>query len=77
MIYDWRTDTETRLPNLPNGVRVSYPMAGTSVLLPLRPSNQYTPTVLICGGSKVSDKAKPENVSSQTTVRNEIRLSLL
>jgi hypothetical protein len=65
MTYNWRTNVETRLPDLPNGVRVSYPMAGTGVLLPLTPANNYTPTVLICGGSNASDTANPSTLSSQ------------
>ena len=69
MIYDWRTNTETRLPDMPNHVRVSYPMGGSMCLLPLRPSNQYTPKILICGGSKVSDQVDGDQVSSQTPVR--------
>lgn len=28
VIFNWQTNTETRLPNLPNGQRVVYPMSG-------------------------------------------------
>lgn len=65
IIYDWESNTETRLPSLPNGVRVTYPMAGTALLLPLLPENDYTPEVLICGGSSVDDKKPPWEISSQ------------
>ncbi|KAH7087931.1 glyoxal oxidase N-terminus-domain-containing protein [Auriculariales sp. MPI-PUGE-AT-0066] len=65
MIYDWKNNKETRLPNIPNGVRVTYPFAGSSVLLPLRPSNNYTATILICGGSTTSDRVDPSKLSSQ------------
>ncbi|KAK7054626.1 hypothetical protein VNI00_003089 [Paramarasmius palmivorus] len=65
MIYDWRVHTELRLPRLPNGVRVSYPMAGTAVLLPLSPANGYTPEVLICGGSAIDDKRASFDISAQ------------
>jgi hypothetical protein len=44
-------NTERRLPPIPNGLGVTYPMA----LLPLTPANCYTPEVLICGGSTVDD----------------------
>ena len=37
MIYNWVDNTETRLPNLPNGVRVNYPWSAGAVLLPLTP----------------------------------------
>ena len=65
MIYDWRANVETRLPDIPNGVRISYPMAGTGVLLPLRPSNNYAPTVLLCGGQTKSDSVAASQMSSQ------------
>ncbi|KAI0261380.1 glyoxal oxidase N-terminus-domain-containing protein [Gloeopeniophorella convolvens] len=55
MLYDWQTNTEQRLPQIPNGVRVTYPMTGTAVLLPLVPENNYAPEVLICGGSTLED----------------------
>ncbi|QRV74647.1 glyoxal oxidase [Ceratobasidium sp. AG-Ba] len=55
MFLDWKNNIETRLPNLPNGQRVTYPMSGAGVLLPLTPENNYTPEVLLCGGSQVSD----------------------
>jgi len=65
MIYDWRENTEQRLPSLPNGVRVTYPMTGVGLLLPLSPENDYIPEVLICGGSTLDDKAPPQQLSSQ------------
>jgi hypothetical protein len=55
MIYDWRTNTERRLPNIPNGVRITYPLTAGAVLLPLTPENNYTPEMLICGGSTAVD----------------------
>ena len=55
MIYDWNKNTEERLPQIPNGVRVTYPMTGTALLLPLTPENDYAPEVLICGGSTLDD----------------------
>lgn len=64
-IYDWATNTERRLPQIPNGVRVSYPMTGTGVLLPLSPDNNYTPEVLLCGGSDIDDTRAGYDISSQ------------
>ncbi|KAF7322500.1 hypothetical protein HMN09_00028500 [Mycena chlorophos] len=63
-IYDWVKNTEQRLPAIPNGVRVTYPMAGTAVLLPLSPRNDYTPEVLICGGSTIDDNKPGYEISS-------------
>ena len=39
-------------------------MAGTGVLLPLTPSNNYASTVLLCGGSKTSDSINPNTMNS-------------
>ncbi|OAV99415.1 hypothetical protein PTTG_04524 [Puccinia triticina 1-1 BBBD Race 1] len=55
IIYDYTTNRETRLPRIPNGVRVTYPMTGGGILLPLSPHNDYQPEVLICGGSDLND----------------------
>ncbi|EJD44964.1 hypothetical protein AURDEDRAFT_64772 [Auricularia subglabra TFB-10046 SS5] len=76
MIYDWRLDLEIRLPDLPNGVRISYPMAGTGVLLPLSPDNGYTPTVLICGGSAHSDSPTVVLSSQDTASAQCARMEL-
>ncbi|CAL1705108.1 unnamed protein product [Somion occarium] len=65
MIYNWKTNTEVKLPQIPNGVRVTYPMTGTGILLPLTPENGYTPEVLICGGSAVDDTKADYEISSQ------------
>jgi hypothetical protein len=71
MIYNWKTNTEQRLPNLPNGVRVSYPMTGTAVLHPLRPSNNYQPSVMICGGQARSDTQASTSYSSQDSASSQ------
>ncbi|EKM55148.1 uncharacterized protein PHACADRAFT_143144 [Phanerochaete carnosa HHB-10118-sp] len=65
MIYDWQSNTERRLPQIPNGVRVTYPMTGTGLLLPLTPENNYTPEILLCGGSTVDDTKPGYEISSQ------------
>ncbi|KAF6763868.1 copper radical oxidase [Ephemerocybe angulata] len=53
------------LPKIPNGVRISYPMTGTGVLLPLSPDNGYTPEILLCGGSTIDDTRAGYDISSQ------------
>ncbi|KAI0086181.1 copper radical oxidase [Irpex rosettiformis] len=65
MIYDWKNNVEHRLPQIPNGVRVTYPMTGTGVLLPLSPANNYASEILLCGGSTVDDKKPGYEISSQ------------
>lgn len=54
MTYDWKTGRETRLPSLPNGVRINYPASAASALLPLTVANNWTPEVLLCGGSSAA-----------------------
>lgn len=65
MIYDWKNNVERRLPKIPNGVRVTYPMTGTAVLLPLTHENNYIPEILLCGGSAVDDTKASWEISSQ------------
>lgn len=65
MIFNWQANTETRLPSLPNGVRVSYPFSGSHVLLPLSADNNYTPEILICGGNEASDTVDPFTLSTK------------
>ncbi|KAJ7257666.1 glyoxal oxidase N-terminus-domain-containing protein [Mycena rebaudengoi] len=77
MILNWRTNTERRLPAIPNGVRISSPFSAGHVLLPLSPANDYTPEIMICGGSTVSDTIAPTSISSQTPASNQcIRMVL-
>ncbi|KAF8528732.1 glyoxal oxidase precursor [Gautieria morchelliformis] len=64
VIYDTETNTETLLPDIPNGVRVTNPFDGTATLLPLSPPD-FTPEVLVCGGSNASDTTPSLNLTSQ------------
>lgn len=65
MLYDWENDVEYRLPPIPRGVRITYPMTGGALLPPLTPANNYVPEVLICGGSTASDTIPDIQQSSQ------------
>lgn len=77
MIYDWKSNEEKRLPRIPNGVRVTYPMTGTAVLLPLSSTNNYIPTVLICGGSSIDDNRPGYAIDSQEAASSQcVRLEL-
>ncbi len=40
---------------MPNGVIRVYPASGATAMLPLTPANNYTPTILFCGGSAIAD----------------------
>lgn len=50
ILYDWRAQEETDLPDMPYATRV-YPASAATAMLPLTPDNNYTPTILFCGGS--------------------------
>ncbi|CAE6504231.1 unnamed protein product [Rhizoctonia solani] len=71
VIYNWRTNQEQVLPPLPNGVRVTYPMTGTALLLPLTFRNNFEPEILICGGSALDDRAPPRKLSTQDLASNQ------
>lgn len=77
MIYDWQANTEQRLPQIPNGVRVTYPMTGTGLLLPLSPDNDYAPEILLCGGSTIDDTKPGYEISSQDPASSQCSRMLL
>ncbi|KAJ8514651.1 hypothetical protein ONZ45_g7827 [Pleurotus djamor] len=77
MLFDWKTNTESRLPSIPNGVRVSYPMSGGTVMLPLTIENNFTPEILICGGSNVSDTLPNNEYSSQAPASTQCARMIL
>ncbi|TFK38704.1 glyoxal oxidase precursor [Crucibulum laeve] len=70
IIYDIEKNTETILPDIPNGVRVTNPFDGTATLLPLSPPN-YIPEILVCGGTNTSDLIQPANLSSQDSASDQ------
>ncbi|KAF8884137.1 copper radical oxidase [Infundibulicybe gibba] len=51
VLWDYDANTETDLPDMPNGVARVYPASGAVAMLPLTPVNNYAPTILFCGGS--------------------------
>jgi len=53
ILYDFDAATEIPLPQMPYAVRV-YPASAAAVMLPLTPANNYTQTILFCGGSNTS-----------------------
>ncbi|KAG6853181.1 hypothetical protein C0991_006291 [Blastosporella zonata] len=55
MIWDYTSNTETDLPNMPGNVVRVYPASGAVAMLPLTPSNNYNPTILFCGGNDMTD----------------------
>jgi hypothetical protein len=51
-IFDYHNNIEYALPNMPLAVR-TYPASGGSTMLPLTPANNWTATMLFCGGSNL------------------------
>nr|GAT53018.1 predicted protein [Mycena chlorophos] len=64
IIYDIEKKTETRLPDLPNNVKIANPFDGTAQLLPLSPPD-YIPEVVACGGTTTTEGILPIQLSSQ------------
>ncbi|KAL0953555.1 hypothetical protein HGRIS_004776 [Hohenbuehelia grisea] len=69
IIYDTEKNTETILPDVPNNVRVTNPIDGSAILLPLSPPD-YIPEVLVCGGTS-TDTIDPTLLSSQTPASSQ------
>lgn len=76
IIYDIEAQTETILPDIPNGVQVTNPMDGSAILLPLSPPD-FTPEVLVCGGSQTNPAIQPANLSSQIPATTQCSRILL
>ena len=55
VLWDPIANQETPLPDMPGGVVRVYPASGATAMLPLTPANNYTPTILFCGGSNMTD----------------------
>ncbi|KAG9126913.1 hypothetical protein FRC07_001419 [Ceratobasidium sp. 392] len=49
-LFDKGTNTEYPLKDMPKAVR-TYPASGATAMLPLTPANNWTATILFCGGS--------------------------
>lgn len=71
MIFNWKTGAEQRLPNFPNGIRVTYPWTAASALLPLTVANDWTPEIMFCGGSTIDDTKDAITLSSQAVTSKQ------
>ncbi|KAF8234472.1 DUF1929-domain-containing protein [Tricholoma matsutake] len=56
VLWDVNANVETPLPDMPGPVIRVYPASGAVAMLPLTPANNYTPTILFCGGSDMPDQ---------------------
>ena len=57
VIWNYNTNTAVDLPDMPGQVIRVYPASGGVAMLPLTPENDYTPTIIFCGGSDMDDYA--------------------
>jgi len=57
ILWDALANQETPLPNMPGGIARVYPASGAVAMLPLTPANNYSQTILFCGGQTMPDAA--------------------
>ncbi|KAF8211248.1 glyoxal oxidase N-terminus-domain-containing protein [Mycena galopus ATCC 62051] len=57
IIWNYEDNTETDLPDMPNGVVRVYPASGATAMLPMTPANNYSQTIIFCGGSDMPEAA--------------------
>ncbi|WVQ72346.1 hypothetical protein IAR50_001897 [Cryptococcus sp. DSM 104548] len=79
ILYDIDAKEEIPLPDMPYAVRV-YPASAANALLPLTPANNYSATVLFCGGSAAdfnqsSDGGAQFNVTAVPADATCVRIS--
>ncbi|WFD23610.1 (methyl)glyoxal oxidase [Malassezia equina] len=55
-LWDWEKDKYHDLPDMPGQITRVYPASGATAMKPLTPKNNYTPTILFCGGFHMSDE---------------------
>ncbi|EIW74075.1 glyoxal oxidase [Coniophora puteana RWD-64-598 SS2] len=55
ILWDYNTNEETALPDMPNGIVRVYPASGATAMMPLTPENNWIPTLLFCGGTDMPD----------------------
>ncbi|KZT02778.1 copper radical oxidase [Laetiporus sulphureus 93-53] len=57
ILWEPDTNTEYDLPNMPDNLARVYPASGATAMMPLTVANNYTPSVLFCGGTDMDDYA--------------------
>ncbi|KAJ7276322.1 glyoxal oxidase N-terminus-domain-containing protein [Mycena haematopus] len=56
-IWNYEDNTEHDLPDMPNGVVRVYPASAATAMLPMTPANNYSQTIIFCGGSDMPEPA--------------------
>ncbi len=55
ILWDHNQNQEITLPAMPGGIIRVYPASAATAMLPLTPANNWTPTILFCGGQYFED----------------------
>jgi len=55
VLWDIAANNQTQLSDMPGQIIRVYPASGANAMLPLTPANNYTPTILFCGGQHMED----------------------
>ena len=53
VVLNYQTNVETPLDNIPSAVR-TYPASAGTAMLPLTPGNNWTATIMFCGGTDLA-----------------------
>jgi len=69
-LWDPRSNTEEALPDMPDQIIRVYPASGATWMLPLTPENDYTPTIVFCGGTVLADDAWGNYTAPNVNVLN-------
>ncbi|KAI0262625.1 glyoxal oxidase [Gloeopeniophorella convolvens] len=56
VLWDYNANVETPLPDMPGQIVRVYPASGAVAMLPLTPANNYTPSIIFCGGQDMADE---------------------
>ncbi|KAJ6521956.1 glyoxal oxidase [Mycena vulgaris] len=74
ILLDPRSHKEYQLDDIPDAVR-AYPASAGSVMLPLTPANNWTATVLFCGGSDNDDWTTGWNIAAFPASKSCVRIT--
>lgn len=73
-LLDYKNQKEYQLPNVPDAVR-TYPASAGTAMLPLTPANNWTATILLCGGSNISNWQTNWDIAAHTASTSCVRIT--
>ncbi|KAJ7320899.1 DUF1929-domain-containing protein [Mycena albidolilacea] len=74
IMLDPKTHKEYQLDDIPDAVR-AYPASAGSIMLPLTPANNWTATVLFCGGADNDDWSQDWDIASFPASTSCVRIT--